>query len=144
MQKSIYNGRVASRVSALDIELWDDEEHLSKDELWLRIARHLDPDVRRDLVGWMRCTDSAPEVKTSKSFRNLVREYLVGAAQVINPFPNPPLLPSKTDREALMDDAKSVAKDAALVVALARLLLEENGGGRHGEQRQRRALFAAG
>jgi|GEM_PF-1386201 len=142
MRKPIYRGCMASKVTALDLELWEDEEHLSKDELWLRIARYLDPGVRRDLVGWMRSFDSAPEAKTTESLRDIFREYLVGAAQVINPFPKPPPLPSKSDREVLIEDSRSVARDAALVVALVKLLMDENGGGRHGEQ-QRRAISAA-
>lgn len=109
-----------------ELQLWRDEKFIGSDELLLRIVRHLDHDVRRDIVGWMKAPGvTAPD--RHSSFRATILEYVRGAAQVIDIFPDADAIPALSDHAQLALDAEAVSEETRAVAIFARSMLERRG-----------------
>jgi len=124
------------RLRMRDLELWPDEKFLSQEEAWLRIASHLDPGVRRDIVGWMGGRDRSKRIESRSSIRQQLMDYIRGAAMVIDPFPRTPIAWETSDSQALRKDALAIGDDTKTVALLMRELLREQAPSV--EQRERR------
>jgi hypothetical protein len=107
-----------------DLDLWQDEKFIRNDDLLLRIVRHLDADVRRDMVGWLKAPH-AEHTATRFDIRALLVDYVRGAAQVVDLFPEAEPLSSVSDRAALARDSELIGDDIRGVTLLARALLEQ-------------------
>lgn len=123
-------GKELVRMRTVDLELWKDEERIAQDELWLRIAKHIDPEVRRDIVGWMAGRDESPTLAQKWALKDALRDYLHGAACVMNPFPTTDPVETKSDRELIREDAQAVLGDMKLVALLIKALMDQKGEGR--------------
>jgi hypothetical protein len=105
-----------------DLELWPSEKFVASDQFWLSVVRSIDPDVRRDMLGWFKCKYA--EQTPAKREANAWRDYIVGAAQVINLFPTTPQI-SQSTAEAMQSDVRALNNDALIVNILVRNILEE-------------------
>lgn len=110
-----------------DLGLWPDEKIMAQDEAWLRIAKYIDPDVRRDIVGWMKAADAGvANGSPTVSLKQMLFDYLRGAAAVIDPFPRAPVGWEANDARALRKDASAIARDIEIVAVLVRELMREH------------------
>jgi hypothetical protein len=96
-----------------DLELSRHERFLEKDTAWRRLLGRLDPDVRRDLIGWMGWSKifNADLPASQESWSSVFYDYLVGASLVVDPLPDRAYEYYASDREALRADANAVGAD---------------------------------
>ena len=124
MITATYIASVVKRRRMSDLDLWRDEKFILNDELLVRIVRHLDADVRRDMVGWLKA-QHVEHAATRSDIRTILMDYVRGAAQVVDFFPQADPLSPVSNRAALARDSELVCDDIKDVALLAGALLEQ-------------------
>lgn len=109
-----------------EFEFDNEEAVLARDEAARRLFARVAPDVRRDMIGWIgwaRLAAAFPSPRpTRDSRREMLIDYLSGAALVLNLLPNQQSEYIQSDADALASDLRYASQDMRTVAEAVDLL----------------------
>jgi len=137
MLSMLIPGRRHSKVMR-EFEFGRDEVVLTEDDATRRLFAHIAPDVRRDMIGWLRLTPPQAIFVEGEADRetwsSLLGDVLEGASLVLDQSPERVYSFFDNDRDALAADWRAVSVDWSRVCDVIRLMRDRDASERAAER----------